>query len=439
MKKEDLIDQVNKTILGINNDHITVLIGEEKFDNDNIIRKIDNKISIYKQDIKKYVYSLFEEKEVRNINISGKNAEMLVNVDVDRRYLRSNLIHGRHETIHINDPKYKVSYNITSISIKYFFNLLLNEKITLQNFRLIFRRRYFFRSREDIFLERDKFLNDGSLNKESIIEKLIKISIGNYYQVLRIKGNKEFSIQECKKYFLSFIFVLNLNGIKVRPSENAEDFFGVRDIFHIQRFNTNIEPPYQQYDEELVHLYSNAIWSDNPFTQYIMFYQILESFFTRISEDSLVNYVKNEFTNPKLSFRDDNQLLELCIAISNKQQESKTEQQQLIEVLKHFIKDFNEIKKDLTEDQIAYYKSNQPEFINMDKRKITFDLNSSNIKNNIKPIAERIYNVRNALVHNKSNRDNNYDPTRDYTNLMKEVPLIRAIAEKVMIDSSSVL
>ena len=170
-----------------------------------------------------------------------------------------------------------------------------------------------------------------------------------------------------------------------------------------------------------------------------MFYQILESFFTRISEDSLVNYVKNEFTNPKLSFRDDNQLLELCIAISNKQQESKTEQQQLIEVLKHFIKDFSEIKKDLTEDQIAYYKSNQPEFINMDKRKITFDLNSSNIKNNIKPIAERIYNVRNALVHNKSNRDNNYDPTRDYTNLMKEVPLIRAIAEKVMIDSSSVL
>lgn len=54
---------------------------------------------------------------------------------------------------------------------------------------------------------------------------------------------------------------------------------------------------------------------------------------------------------------------------------------------------------------------------------------------NIKCLARRIYSIRNALVHNKENSQNNYNPQYHYKMLLKEVPLIKAIASLIIIKS----
>lgn len=71
------------------------------------------------------------------------------------------------------------------------------------------------------------------------------------------------------------------------------------------------------------------------------------------------------------------------------------------------------------------------------KKEICFNINSfdENRDENIKCLARRIYSIRNALVHNKDNNQNNYNPQHHYKSLTKEVPLIRAIASSIIIKS----
>lgn len=75
-------------------------------------------------------------------------------------------------------------------------------------------------------------------------------------------------------------------------------------------------------------------------------------------------------------------------------------------------------------------------FLN-NKKEICFNINSfdENRDENIKCLARRIYSIRNALVHNKDNNQNNYNPQHHYKSLTKEVPLIRAIASSIIIKS----
>ena len=55
-------------------------------------------------------------------------------------------------------------------------------------------------------------------------------------------------------------------------------------------------------------------------------------------------------------------------------------------------------------------------------------------------ITKRIYFTRNALIHSKSGKkDKMYKPYRDEMLLQKEIPLVRVIAEMIIINSSKVI
>ena len=52
-------------------------------------------------------------------------------------------------------------------------------------------------------------------------------------------------------------------------------------------------------------------------------------------------------------------------------------------------------------------------------------------------IAKRIYKTRNAITHSKKDQtDKQYSPYTDTDALKKELPLIRSVAELVIINSS---
>lgn len=55
-------------------------------------------------------------------------------------------------------------------------------------------------------------------------------------------------------------------------------------------------------------------------------------------------------------------------------------------------------------------------------------------------IAKRIYFTRNALVHSKSSKNKErYRPYKDERDLQNEIPLVKAVAEAIIINSSKML
>lgn len=73
-------------------------------------------------------------------------------------------------------------------------------------------------------------------------------------------------------------------------------------------------------------------------------------------------------------------------------------------------------------------------------------LNLHDVKDdsNYKNLAKRIYKIRNALVHykadDKSSRELKvYKPFKDKNELFNEIPLIRIIAEKIIINNSEII
>ena len=51
-------------------------------------------------------------------------------------------------------------------------------------------------------------------------------------------------------------------------------------------------------------------------------------------------------------------------------------------------------------------------------------------------VRNRIYSVRNAIVHSKEGEKLRYEPFKHDKELAKEVPLIRAVAEEIIINSA---
>lgn len=55
-------------------------------------------------------------------------------------------------------------------------------------------------------------------------------------------------------------------------------------------------------------------------------------------------------------------------------------------------------------------------------------------------MAKRIYFTRNSLVHSKSGKNQErYKPYKDESELKKEIPLVKAIAELIIINSSKII
>lgn len=292
----------------------------------------------------------------------------------------------------------------------------------------------------DKYLQIDKDKVD-SLSKDEIIYKLLQSKISLNLIVLTMSSDN-LEITDVKDRFSSLLFNLNFNKIKIRVSRDYEDFLGVRNYPNLNQWPDllNVNPPTKVYDENSLHLYSAANWSDNPFTQYISYYQVIEQKFTQIHKENLINLVQGKLTYPKFYAEDKEEVFSIIKSIISREQNNKTEEKQLEEVLKHYFlypDDFSTLKKSLTDDQIDYYSREIPSFLDQSmKGKLLVDLNNIKQQKIYNLLGSRIYTIRTALVHNKEGRTSNYDPINNYSELIKEVPLVRAIAGNIIINSS---
>jgi len=170
--------------------------------------------------------------------------------------------------------------------------------------------------------------------------------------------------------------------------------------------------------------------------QFLTFYQILEYFFIKVSDELLYQKISCQLNDPKFKTTKTRNLDHL-IHIIEEHKRTNNETEMLKNVLKKFIDDSDIIK--FIQAYEAYIGKNL-----YTKKRTLFgeEITQANKTGHIfGNIAKIIKTVRNALVHS-SDRYERYErhiPFSESTEIVRnEIPLVKFLAEKVIIASASI-
>lgn len=332
------------------------------------------------------------------------------------------------------DNENNLQYKIDRPS-KQFFLRMIELKIR-SNAMLLLRRL-------PIYEKEYKFKN--GIKNESIFE-LLRIVYRDCI-TLKIYSSNEQSKMKFESLANAFIFNVNYNAdIGIRQTYDLENVYERRMNNRFRHENVNeIEPPKRIYKRELIEQYNMASISEDPFIKYLCYYHILEHFYEFVYKEQLINIVKGQLTLPSFSIKKDKEIIKLIDIVKQKIKSDKESfAGDELESLELVIKKY--IDLDTLKDKIS---SIDPELVTYyDKTNVNFSkgiaVNFNDKDNLCKNISKRVYFTRNALVHYKSNELNYkekgiYRPFDDRKDLLKEVPLIRILAEEVIINDSKLI
>lgn len=194
-----------------------------------------------------------------------------------------------------------------------------------------------------------------------------------------------------------------------------------------------------------IEQYNLSLTSEDPFIKFIGYYHILEYFFDAVYTDELINSVKDIILHPGFSTKKPKEINKIIDTVRKKTRANQdafqgTELEALELTIKRFVS-LEQLHEDLANyrpDLIAYYKSHEISFSNGD----AIDLDNYTSDKLPKKIAARIYKTRNALVHHKSNtarlkERGIYHPFKDEAELSNEIPLMRFVAEAIIIKTAT--
>lgn len=257
---------------------------------------------------------------------------------------------------------------------------------------------------------------------------------------VKISGVKQNSTAEFKRMLYSYLFNISYN---YHIALSVADFSENRRAFRRRARRSGQLFPYKLYNQELTRYYYQAIATDMPFTQYLAFYHVAEFFFQSISEQDAFYEIESFITHPSFSPYKKEDIKRFYNMIKKKMREQRddgvwNEKTGLILCLKKYMPDLASLKLSIDaidSSAIDYYKSTLVEFAD-DSKKINFDETAEKI---YKDICDRVYSIRNAIVHSKEGDRLRYEPFRHDKQLAKEIPLIRCIAEEIIINSAKTI
>lgn len=202
-----------------------------------------------------------------------------------------------------------------------------------------------------------------------------------------------------------------------------------------------IDPPRRIYNEDLVQHYLLAVSTDNPVIEYLSYYHILEHFYEAVFNDDLLETIKSKITDPGFSYKRKKDIGQLINTIKRSLQiRSETitfsESEALRLCLSKYVQLPELISKlsEYDESLLDYYKTTKVEFSGGNE----VDIEGNDEESVFKLLTKRIYVTRNALVHSKDGDKSKYTPFKDDRILVKEVPLMRFVAEMVVLRESVV-
>lgn len=199
--------------------------------------------------------------------------------------------------------------------------------------------------------------------------------------------------------------------------------------------------PHREYISDVVDYYRLASATPDGYIKYISFYHIMEYFYDEIFRRKMVSDLTDKLTHPDFSYKDEDKVFELATFVKKRMNmNDQTGQGNELESLKYVIKEYVEIEqlKDKLEAEsvgiVNYYQNNKVLFANAP----VIAWNDS--EGVYAKLAKRIYYTRNALIHSKSGKNRErYRPYKDEKILRFEIPLVKVIAELIIINSSKIV
>ena len=278
---------------------------------------------------------------------------------------------------------------------------------------------------KDLNKVREAFKNENediefNLTFENIIEELEFKNI----RTLKVISNNELSTENFHELANSLRFKVNYQtqDIVIKEFQYIQPIEGI-----IKRFEMNeIEIQSTICNEELLHYYEQALSTSDPLLKFLSFYHIIEYFHEIITLENLIDEIKDykevSYENGEINTRLYQIIRKTC----------QKEKYKLREVLKRFL-DKDQLIKNLQMHENNYYtylKSNNVEFA---------DAKHLNEEDFFGTLTERIYRVRNALVHRKEGDKSKYLIfSKEHENeLIRELPLIQIVAEEIIIKNSN--
>lgn len=326
----------------------------------------------------------------------------------------------------IKDSMNNIEYKFQGISDLMVWNII--KEIDLKSFR-----------RSPI-----AFLPRLPRNEDANLFNLLRVCFRNPYSII-ISYEKFIDKSKLNDYINSFLFNFCYNyGYSFKIMNSLDELLNIRYRNKNSSYkDEELNAPRLSYKHDLTEQYHMAVSSEDPFVQFIGFYHIMEYFYEEIYKEGIVDNVKEILLDPGFSTKRKKDIMKLVDLINKKRTESTVGSE--LEALELTLSKYIDIEKiteklnEIDKDIIEYYKNNTVNFSNGD----VVDLRGDK-KHMFKKLANRVYKTRNSLVHSKSNevRLNErgiYKPFKDSKTLLKEIPLLKAISEEIIIKSASEL
>lgn len=261
---------------------------------------------------------------------------------------------------------------------------------------------------------------------------------------LKIKNMNSYAkdLSSFRNYKTSFVFeFMYKSGIALIEFTDIVDMFhmnnSIRGRLDVTQISTQ---PLRKYTNDVVDYYKQALASNDPYIKFISFYHVMEYFFDEVFKRKLVTDLKDKITHPDFSYKNEDKIYDIALFVKNRlRMNDETGQGNELESLKYVLSEYlsiDDLKARIDAidlNAVQYYKNNKVSFCNAPV------ISWSDTQGVFTQLARRIYFTRNSLVHSKSGKNKErYRPYQDEKQLQLEIPLVKAVAELIIINSSEI-
>lgn len=258
----------------------------------------------------------------------------------------------------------------------------------------------------------------------------------NYYKLRSCAESLLFNI--CFNFNETYKLAKNLNDV-IGPGFDYKSIDSKAEV---------LTAPKILYNSYLIEQYSLAKSAEDSMIQFIGYYHIIEYYFEDVYKENLRDKLKNILVQPNFSPTNVEDINKIIKEFGNKGSDCSpgNELDGLILVLKNYVIIDNLVDKIKLSDykSFEFYKEHEVSFSGGPKVDLLsyVDVVSEEKKDKLyNKLAKRIYATRNSIVHGKSNELRYserpiYRPFEDEKSLRKEIPLMKAIAEEIIINTA---
>ena len=283
------------------------------------------------------------------------------------------------------------------------------------------------------------YRNDGQEDEQKSLLEFLRRNLRSLI-TLKIQCASMKTKVQFEQIFDSFRFQLanSFNDV-VMPLNDLRDLCMPMVGRRITTSTSEFTAPKRVYVTELTNQYYMGLSSKLPFVQFISYYHVMEYYFEKVYNDDMIKSLQDKISSPRFSIKREQDIKEIVRFVTKKVHDKNerydiNELEALELVLRKYI-DISELLNNIPDMSIDYYKTYEVPFSKGDI--VDFD-DISNPKL-YKKMAARIYKTRNSIIHSKSGEKAVYSPFKDDEALEKEIPLLRYVAEEIIIKTSKLM